>query len=111
MAWRGVTSAFGRQTALPSFIESIVRRLRGKLSLPGRFSRAPREEVREGMAFARLLTPGVTESVQVSEVINDGSGNPHIRFAVKVRDQNSAYDEGSRVLALKSFLEQYRRVG
>ncbi len=96
---------------MPSSIEFLVRRLRRLLSLPGGLGRAPRVEVRAGMAFARLLTPGVTESVQVSEVINDGSGNPHIRFAVRVRDQNSAYDEGSRVLSLNSFLEQYRRVG
>ncbi len=75
-----------------------------------RDARVPTGEVREGMSFARLLAGGVTETVRVAEVTTDRAGNPSIRFTVKVRDQYGVHDEGTRVLALPAFLQQYRRV-
>ena len=75
----------------------------------GRRLRKTGTTVDKDMVFARHLSPGVTETATVSEVINDGSGNPHIRFTVNVRDQHGTYSEGTRVLALTSFLQNYRR--
>ncbi len=79
--------------------------------IPGRRARAPATEVRSGMSFARLLAGNVMETVKVSEVMKDGSGIPHIRYSVTVQDQNGLHNEGTRVLALSSFLAQYRKVG
>jgi hypothetical protein len=79
--------------------------------VPGRRPRKPAPEVRTGMSFARLLAGNVMETVCVSEIMKDGSGIPHIRYTVTVQDQNGLHNEGSRVLALSSFLAQYRKVG
>lgn len=79
--------------------------------MPGRRARPPLPEVREGMSFARLLSGNTMETVRVSEIMKDGSGIPHIRYAVTVQDQNGLHNEGTRVLALSSFLAQYRKVG
>ena len=76
----------------------------------GRRQRESNTAVGKDMVFARHLSPGVTETATVSEVINDGSGNPHIRFTVSIRDQHGTYTEGTRVLALSSFVQSYRRV-
>ena len=89
-------------------VGSALRDLRSLISR--RRPQVPTTEVREGMSFARLLTGGVTETVRVAEITTDRAGNPHIRFAVKVRDQYGVHDEGTRVLALGAFLQQYRRV-
>lgn len=79
--------------------------------VPGLRPRVPAPEVRSGMSFARLLSGNVTETVRVADILKDGSGIPHIRYSVTIRDQNGQHDEGSRVLALSSFLSQYRKIG
>lgn len=91
-----------------ALMESVFRDL-GTL-VPGRRSRASKASVGKDMVFARLLSAGVTETVTVAEVIHDGSGNPHIRYNVSLRDQHGTYDEGTRVLALATFLQNYQRV-
>ena len=66
--------------------------------------------IEAGMTFARIISSNVTETVQVSEVIADGSGIPHIRFSVQLRDPNGLYNEGTRVLSRSSFLATYHRL-
>lgn len=84
--------------------------LRG-LSEGRRGGRAKQDiRIEAGMAFARIISGNVTETAQVSEVIADGSGIPHIRFSVQVRDQNGLHNEGSRVLSRTSFLKTYHRL-
>lgn len=79
--------------------------------VPGRRARRPVPEVHAGMSFARLLSGNIMETVRVSDVMKDSSGIPHIRYSVTVQDQNGFHNEGTRVLALSSFLAQYRKVG
>ncbi len=90
-------------------MKSLMRSVLRDLGM-GRRLRKTRTTVDKDMVFARHLSPGVTETATVTEVTNDGSGNPHIRFNVSVRDQHGTYNEGNRVLAMASFLENYRRV-
>ena len=73
-------------------------------------SRGDPVDVKEGMVFARHISSSVTETAEVAEVINDGSGNPHIRFRVSLRDQHGTHNEGTRVLALATFVQNYQRV-
>ena len=93
---------------LGSFIHSL-----GARSLRKGRRRGPADQdvrIEAGMAFARIISGNVTETAQVSEVIADGSGIPHIRFSVQVRDQNGLYNEGTRVLSRTSFLNTYHRL-
>ena len=90
---------------MKALMQSVFR----DLGLGRRLGEA-RATVDKEMVFARHLSPGITETATVTEVINDGSGNPHIRFTVNVRDQHGTYKEGNRVLAKATFLQNYSRV-
>ncbi len=91
-----------------ALVESVIKDI--GTWVPKRWSRGTTEEIREKMVFARALAPGVTEMAEISEVRNDGSGNPHIRYRVFTRDQQGSYYDGSRVLARTTFLKLYKRV-
>lgn len=90
-------------------MKALMQSVFGDLGLSRRLREA-KNAVAKDMVFARHLSPGVTETATVSEVINDGSGNPHIRFVVNIRDQHGTHSEGNRVLALATFLQNYSRV-
>ncbi len=77
--------------------------------LPDRDGQEP-VEIRAGMSFARMIASNVTETAEVNEVVTDGSGIPHIRFTVWVRDQNGLHDEGTRMLSRNSFLNTYHKL-
>ncbi len=66
-------------------------------------------EIRPGSQFCRRRRDNVTETATVVGLRPDPFGIPHVHFTV-VFDQPSLgrVDEGSRVLALRSFVDAYR---
>lgn len=67
------------------------------------------EYVRPGSTFKRVHRDKMVETAQVLSVGTDAYGIPHVRFQVSFRrpDRNK-FDGGARMLALKSFADQYR---
>jgi hypothetical protein len=74
------------------------------------FKRGSRlEYVRPGSTFRRVQRDGLVETAQVLSVGTDSYGIPHVRFQVSFRRPNrNQFDGGTRMLALKSFADQYR---
>ena len=74
------------------------------------FKRGKRlEYVRPGSTFQRVHRDAMVETAQVLSVGTDAHGIPHVRFQVVfMRPNHNRFDGGARMLALKSFAEQYR---
>ena len=67
------------------------------------------EYVRPGSTFQRVHSDRMVETARVLSVGTDAFGIPHVRFQVSFRRPNrSQFDGGARMLALKSFADQYR---
>jgi glycosyltransferase A (GT-A) superfamily protein (DUF2064 family) len=67
------------------------------------------EYVRAGSTFQRTHRDSMVETAQVLSVGTDSCGIPHVRFQVSFRRPNrNKFDGGARMLALKSFADQYR---
>ena len=65
--------------------------------------------VRAGSTFQRVHRDRMVETAHVLSVGADSYGIPHVRFQVSFRRPNqSRFDGGGRMLALKSFADQYR---
>ena len=66
------------------------------------------ENVRPGSTFQRVHRDRMVETAQVLSVGTDSYGIPHVRFEVSFRRPNqSRFDGGGRMLALRSFADQY----
>jgi hypothetical protein len=67
------------------------------------------EYVRPGSTFRRVHDDMMVETARVLSVGTDPYGIPHVRFQVSFsRTDRNQFDGGARMLALKSFAEQYR---
>lgn len=67
------------------------------------------EYVRPGSTFQRTHRDSMIETAQVLSVGTDSYGIPHVRFQVSFnRPNRNKFDGGARMLALKSFADQYR---
>lgn len=67
------------------------------------------EYVRPGSTFRRVHRDSMVETAQVLSVGTDSYGIPHVRFQVSFsRPNRNKFDGGARMLALKSFADQYR---
>ena len=67
------------------------------------------DDVRGGSSFQRVHRDRMVETAQVLSVGTDTYGIPHVRFQVSFRRPNqSRFDGGGRMLALKSLADQYR---
>lgn len=67
------------------------------------------EYVRPGSTFQRTHSDSMVETAQVLSVGTDSYGIPHVRFQISFRRPNrNKFDGGARMLALKSFADQYR---
>ncbi len=67
------------------------------------------EYVRPGSTFQRVHRDAMVETAEVLSVGTDSYGIPHVRFQVSFRRPNrNKFDGGARMLALKSFADQYR---
>jgi len=66
------------------------------------------EYVRPGAAFRRLRSDRAIETAEILAVYTDPSGIPHFRYDVVITSAHGpVVREGPRVLAAKSFLDQY----
>jgi len=74
------------------------------------FRRGDRMEyVRPGSTFQRVHADDMIETAKVESVGTDAYGIPHVKFKVSFRRPNRhSFDEGSRMLALKTFADRYR---
>ena len=67
------------------------------------------EYVRPGSTFQRIHRDKMIETARVLSVGTDSYGIPHVRFQVSfMRPNRNRFDGGARMLALKSFADQYR---
>lgn len=67
------------------------------------------EYVRAGSTFQRVHRDCMVKTAQVLSVGTDSYGIPHVRSQASFRRPNqSRFDGGGRMLALKSFADQYR---
>lgn len=67
------------------------------------------EYVRPGSTFQRVHADDMIETARVEAVATDAYGIPHVKFRVSFRRPNRhSFDEGSRMLALKTFADRYR---
>lgn len=61
------------------------------------------EEVAVGASFARFRSGDVVEIARVLRIDKGGSGIPHVRFTVTLRDRDGEHQEGQRTLGLEAF--------
>ena len=67
------------------------------------------EGVRPGTTFRRVHQDDLIETAEVESVAADPYGIPHVKFRVSFsRPNRFSYEEGTRMLALKTFAEKYR---
>ena len=65
--------------------------------------------VRPGTAFRRIHEDELVETAEVESVATDPYGIPHVKFKVIFsRTNRFSYEEGTRMLALRTFAERYR---
>lgn len=67
------------------------------------------EAVQPGSTFQRIHADDLIETAKVLSVAEDPYGIPHVKFLVSFRRPNrNTFDEGNRMLALKSFADLYK---
>ena len=67
------------------------------------------EYVQPGTAFRRVHDDELIETAEVESVAADPYGIPHVKFKVIFsRSNRFTYEEGTRMLALRTFAERYR---
>ena len=75
--------------------------------------RGAAEEIRPGDKYRRQQGAHVVEFATVQDLKQDLLGIPHVLFKLVFEcSDTTRFEEGSRILALSSFLDQYReRIG
>ncbi len=67
------------------------------------------EYVRPGNMFRCMHDGDLEETAEIISVGTDAYGIPHVKFNVTFsRPNRFAYEEGNRMLALRSFADRYR---
>ncbi len=64
--------------------------------------------IEAGCVYRRVRTDNMFESAKVEEITNDSCGIPHVRFRISIGGTDRfLFQDGPRLLALRSFAEQY----
>ncbi len=67
------------------------------------------DDVQPGSTFQRIHADDLIETAKVLSIAEDTYGIPHVKFLVSFRRPNrNTFDEGNRMLALKSFADRYK---
>ena len=67
------------------------------------------EGVQPGTMFQRVHADDMIETAKVLSIAKDPYGIPHVKFLVSFRRPNrSTFEEGNRMLALRSFADRYK---
>ena len=62
-----------------------------------------------GTAFRRVHEDELVETAEVESVATDPYGIPHVKFQLTFsRSNRFSYEEGTRMLALRSFTDRYK---
>lgn len=94
--WESGMSWFNRQ---------VVQTISGMFS--GRTENV--DYVQPGTAFRRVHDDELVETAEVESVGADRYGIPHVKFKVIFsRTNRFSYEEGTRMLALRSFIDRYK---
>jgi hypothetical protein len=65
--------------------------------------------VKAGTTFRRIHDDDLVETAEVEAVAEDPYGIPHVKFKVIFSRANRfSYEEGTRMLALRTFADRYR---
>jgi hypothetical protein len=83
------------------------------LSLRALIRRGAADEIKPGDRYRRPQTNHIVEMATVQGVRRDLLGIPHVKFKLVFQcSDTNRFEDGSRILALDSFLDLYReRVG
>ncbi len=66
------------------------------------------EYIKAGSTFRRTHADRMVETAEVLSVATDSFGIPHVRFSITFqRPDRNVFNEGPRMLALKTFAERY----
>ena len=69
----------------------------------------PMDFVRPGTTFRRVHEDELVETAEVESVATDPYGIPHVKFKlIFSRSNRFSYEEGTRMLALRTFAELYK---
>ncbi len=67
------------------------------------------DDVQPGSTFQRIHADDLIETAKVLSIAEDPYGIPHVKFLVSFRRPNrNTFDEGNRMLALKTFSDRYK---
>ena len=67
------------------------------------------EDVIPGSRYRRVHPDDLVEMAEVEAINNDSYGIPHVKFKVSFcRPNRFSYDEGIRMLSLKTFADRYQ---
>lgn len=67
------------------------------------------DTVQPGSTFQRVHPDDMIETAKVLSVAEDSYGIPHVKFQISFRRPNrNTFDEGNRMLALKTFADRYK---
>lgn len=87
-----------------------LNRKEGQSFVSAIFGRGKRMEyVQPGTTFRRVHPDELIETAEVESVAADPYGIPHVKFKVIFSRANRfTYEEGTRMLALRTFADRYR---
>ena len=67
------------------------------------------DDVQPGSTYQRVHADNLIETAKVLSIAEDPYGIPHVKFLVSFRRPNrNTFDEGNRMLALKTFADRYK---
>ncbi len=67
------------------------------------------DDVQPGSTYQRVHADDLIETAKVLSIAEDPYGIPHVKFLVSFRRPNrNTFDEGNRMLALKTFADRYK---
>ena len=63
--------------------------------------------IKPGQCYCRARSTEVLETARVAWVEPVGTGVPHVRYSVTIRDHKRTFEDGPRTLGASSFLKLY----
>lgn len=87
-----------------------LNRITGQSFASAIFGRSNRMDyVKAGTTFRRVHDDDLVETAEVESVAEDPYGIPHVKFKVIFsRTNRFSYEEGTRMLALRTFADRYK---
>ena len=87
------------------WVRSALRALRD--AEEHRLQNVAAADIRPGQCYCRARSTDVLETARVARVEPVGTGVPHVRYSVTIRDHKTTFEDGPRTLGAASFLRLY----